>query len=167
MRISIKNTLGENLQITPNKDKEGKYDLSTYIGPVRHYLLIGLEQDKIMNYLTQYGGIRDVTCPKALRKEFRNFIDWKYPFDITKATFATKDDLDDIEQIRKDINKFIVAMRCFFGNPKLETRYYPYGVEVSVNLIENVDTEQYRDNVDNQEPENLENVSTPDYAYQT
>lgn len=167
MRIIIQNTLGENLQITPNKDNEGKYDLSTFIGPVRHYLLVGLEQGKIMNYLTQYGGLRDVSCPKVIRKEFRQFIDWKYPFDITKATFATEDDLEDIGQIRKDINQYISDMRCFFGSPKLETKYYPYGVEVSVNLQENVDTGQYFGNVENQEQGDNENVSTPEYACQT
>ena len=117
MRISIKNTLGENLQITPNKDKEGKYDLSTYIGPVRHSCRRG--------------------CLGTIKLSDGTVLE---NIGLTGNNYISEEKIDD----------------SVFNDEALKHV-----------TIENVDTEQYRDNVDNQEPENLENVSTPDYAYQT
>lgn len=127
-----------------NKKVEDRYDLFSLVGPVKYRLLECLTKEKIYTFLQQYDGLRDITCPKILRKMFRDFIDYKYPFKPLEATFSEETDLDNLEDIRKDIGNFTNAMRRFFIAPKLDTIYYPYGVEVRY------------------DPNSIERVSIPD-----
>ena len=128
---------GEKVEIinTPNN----KYKAVTYLGPIEYRILEGAPTlDNVIQYLKNYKGLSDITCPKILRSMFRKYLEQHYKFEVATAAILEFEDLTDKKQIAKDIYDFHKAMNKHFVNPYLDETYYPYGVTVRMSQVREV-----------------------------